>query len=210
VFILLAAGLIGARLTYALRYPQIFAANPLGLVSLNTGLLDFWGGLGVGILAAAAYGQRQGLALWPTLDALTPFLAVMAVASGVSHLASGTAFGAPTQLPWGIDLWGARRHPSQGYEILAAGLILAGLWPGHKRQAGWPAGVYFLVFVALSCLARLLLETWRGDSLLLAGGLRTAQVAAWLGMLASLWGLRQRFTQASSDSQASGNKPAAG
>ena len=195
VFILLIAGLIGARLVYALRYPQIFAASPLSLLSLNPGLLDTWGGLATGALAAAVYGQRKGLALWPTLDALTPFLAVIAVAVALSHLAAGTAFGAPTNLPWGIELWGTRRHPSQVYEALAAGLILVVLWPGRKSFDTWPGGAYFLAFVAASSLSRLLLESLRGDSLLLPGGLRTAQAAAWVILIASLWGLRQRMAE---------------
>jgi prolipoprotein diacylglyceryltransferase len=49
--------------------------------------------------------------------------------------------------------------------------------------------LYFLSFVASSALARLFLEAFRGDSLLLAGGLRAAQVEAWIILAASLYGL---------------------
>ena len=121
------------------------------------------------------------MALWPTLDALTPLLAVMAIALGLSHLASGAAFGATTQVPWGIELWGAKRHPSQVYEILAAVAILLILWPGKWGEQE-PAGRYFLLFVTLSALAQLILEAFRGDSLLLPGGWRAAQIG---GMAAS-------------------------
>ncbi len=189
----LVAGLLGARLAYALRYFSAFAANPLSLFSLNPGLLDVPGGIGLGLIAAWVYGQRKGLPLWPTLDALTPGLALFAAAVGLSHLASGAAYGAPTGLPWGVELWGARRHPTQIYEIVLAALILWAVWPGRglrlaARRSARP-GARFLAFAACSAAARLLLEAFRGDSLLLAGGVRAAQAAAWVILALSLWGL---------------------
>jgi len=66
-----------------------------------------------------------GLPLWPALDALTPGLAAVMIAIGLAHIASGDAFGSPADLPWAIQLWGARRHPTQIYETLAAALIFA-------------------------------------------------------------------------------------
>lgn len=182
----LVAGLIGGRLVYAARYLEAFAANPASLVSLNPGLLDPWGGAAVGLLAALVYGQRKGMLLKPTLDALTPALAVFMAALGISHLASGAAYGAPTGLPWGIELWGAVRHPSQVYEILAALAVLGVIWPGGKRLGGLAPGARFLIFVGCSAAARLFLEAFRGDSSLLWAGVRTAQVVAWLALAASL------------------------
>lgn len=191
VFVGLVGGVIGARLTYLVRYPEAFGSSPLSLISLNPGLLDPLGGLAMGTIAGVIYAHQAKLALWPTLDALTPLLAVMMIALGVSHLASGAAFGAETQAPWAIELWGTRRHPSQVYEILSAAAILVVLWPGRWVETA-PAGRYFLLFCALSAASWLLLEAFRGDSLLLAGGWRVVQVAAWLVLAGSLWGLKQR------------------
>lgn len=199
VFIALIAGLIGARLVYALRYPEAFLASPLSIFSLNPGLLDGLGGAVIGAIAALAYAQRSKLPLWPTLDALTPGLAVFMIGLGAAHFAAGTAFGAPTTLPWGVHLWGETRHPSQLYEILAAALILALLWPGKERLAMPLPGHYFLNFAALSAAARLLLEAWRGDSALLPGGLRLAQVIAWLILAACLWAWQARHKTATPD-----------
>jgi phosphatidylglycerol:prolipoprotein diacylglycerol transferase len=192
VFVTLIAGLVGARLVYALRYPSAFAASPLSLLSLNPGLLDAWGGTAAGLIVGLAFGQRSHMPLWPLLDALTPGLAVFMISLAAANFASGAGFGAPTQLPWGINLWGETRHPSQIYELLAAGLILAIVWPGEERIRTTPVGAYFLGFTALSCTSRLFLEGFRGDSLLLPGGLRAAQVVAWLGLAACLWGLYRR------------------
>jgi phosphatidylglycerol---prolipoprotein diacylglyceryl transferase len=191
IFIALIAGLAGARLTYVLRFPAAFTSNWLSVVSLNPGLLDPWGGLAAGAIAALIYAQRKEMPLLVTLDALTPLLAVMAIAIPLADLASGAAFGAPANLPWSIDLWGARRHPVQIYTALAAGLILFILWPGRQVFLGWPPSRYFLTFVALSAVARLLLEGLRGDSLTLPGGFRLAQAGAWLILALCLWALRR-------------------
>jgi prolipoprotein diacylglyceryltransferase len=186
VLIALVAGVIGARLVYAARYPAAFAASPMSLVSINPGLLDPWGGAAVGLIAALIYGNRKHLPLLPTLDALTPLLAVMAVAQGVSHLASGNAFGAPTPLPWGMQLWGEKRHPSQIYEILLATALLMFFFPGRALFNRWKPGVYFLAFTASSAAASLFLEAFRGDSALTAIGLRSAQIYAWIILAACL------------------------
>ena len=182
------AGLIGARLGYVFQYPNAFLESPLSLVSLNPGLLDPFAGFAAGLIGMLVYGQRAKLTFWNTLDALTPLLAVMAVGFAVAHIASGEAFGAETSLPWGIDLWGATRHPTQFYELIAAVLTLGllGVW---SKTPDAPAGTLFLAFVALTAGSRLFLEAFRGDSVVIIGGLRSAQIVAWLVLAAALAGL---------------------
>jgi len=51
----------------------------------------------------------------------------------------------------------------------------------------------FLVFIALSASARILIEPFRGDSALLTGSLRTAQVVSWLVLAASLGFIGRRL-----------------
>lgn len=196
VFVTLVAGIAGARLAYLALYPSAFAASPSSLVSLNPGLLDPAGGAAAAFIAGMVYIQRKRLPGWPLLDALTPLLAILVIASGLANLASGDAFGAPVDLPWAIYLWGAWRHPSQVYEILAALLILVGLFglPVSRRMSAHP-GLTFLAFLALSAASRLFLEAFRGDSLLTVWGLRTPQLAAWFLLAVALWGLRKRLPQ---------------
>ncbi len=184
----LIAGLLGARLGYVFQYPNAFLASPLSLISLNAGLLDPFAGIAVGLVAMLVYGQRARLAFWTTLDALTPLPAVLAVGFAVAHMASGEAFGAETTLPWGIQLWGATRHPTQFYELIAATLTLVWLsfW---SKTPDVPAGTLFLAFVALTAGSRLFLEAFRGDSLIIFNGLRSAQIIAWLVLASALAGL---------------------
>ena len=179
IFTALVAGVVGARLAYILRYPQAFILSPIGVLSLNPGLLDPFGGAAAGILAAMVYGQRKKLSLRNTLDEITPFLATLAVAISLSNLASGAGFGAPTQVAWGIELWGAKRHPTQIYESLVAAMILLIIWLSRRYLQHWAAGRYFLVFLAASALSRLFLESFRGLRFLLPGGIRLAQILAW-------------------------------
>lgn len=211
VLVGLVAGLLGARLSYAAIQPVAFASNLLSILSPTPTMLDPLGGMGVGILAAVIYAQRKKLPLWPTLDALTPGLAVFFIALGVAHLASGAAFGAKTNLPWGINLWGETRHPAQIYEILGATASAVVVYRLHAAKHG-PAGVFFLSWTALTALMRIFLEAFRGDSLMWPGGLRPAQIGAWLILAVALiiLGRRWQEVQTSTAPGATANDPQAG
>ena len=185
--------LFGGRIFFALENLSAFTQNPQSIISLNIDLFDPIGGLAIAFIVALIYGQRHKLSLWPTLDALTPLLAASAVGLGLAHLASGSAFGKETSLPWGMQLWGATRYPSQIYEILASFLILGLL---QDLKADSPPGVHFLTFTTLNSGARLLLEAFRGDSTLIFGGLRVAQVVSWIILAISLFLLDRRTRNA--------------
>jgi phosphatidylglycerol:prolipoprotein diacylglycerol transferase len=191
VFILLISGLVGARLSYIAQHLNAFIQSPISVVSLNPGLLDPLGGAAVALIVGIIYVDRKGIPVWSTLDALTPFLSVMWIALGLSNLASGRAFGIETQLPWGIDLWGAVRHPTQVYQMMAGIVILTAIWPRKNKYSTFSnvSGKTFWIFLTLSASAWMLIETFRGDSILLPGGIRMAQVVAWGVLAISLWGL---------------------
>ena len=177
----LVVGILSARLWYAIRFFEIYLDNPLSVLSLNPTTLSPLEGALTGLAAAAYYGYRKGLALWPTLDVLTPGLAAFGLAVGFAHLASGDAFGAVTTMPWAIELWGALRHPTQIYEVLAAGFIFWLIWEIRRKTP--VSGFLFLTWVALTALSRLVIEAFRGDSIIAYGSLRSAQLGS-LGVLA--------------------------
>lgn len=194
VFFPLIGYLLGGRILYALENLSAFTQDPAGLVSLNLGLFDPVGGMAVAGIIALIYGQQRNLSFWSTLDALTPLFAGSAFGIGLAHLASGSAFGRETTLPWGMELWGAVRHPSQVYEILASLLILGLLW---FQRADPRPGAHFLTFAALTSAARLFLEAFRGDSTLILGGFRAAQIVAWVVLGLSLFLLERASTYSS-------------
>ena len=169
--------ILGGRILYALSNLSAFAQSPLSIFSLNLDLFDPWAALVAAVIVGFVYGSRQKLPLWSALDALTPLFATLTIGLSLSHLAAGTAFGSPTDVPWGIELWNATRHPTQIYELIASLLIFSLLW---FRKTDSPSGSSFLLFAALTAGSRLFLEAFRGDSALIFGGLRLAQVIAWM------------------------------
>jgi phosphatidylglycerol---prolipoprotein diacylglyceryl transferase len=170
------AGLGTARLTYAVAHLALFQNNLTGLVSLDPSLLNPWGGFAGASIAALIYGQRKHIRFCTTLDRLTPFLAVIAVFIGLAHFASGQAFGSPTSLPWAIDMWGAKRHPSQIYETSGAIAIFLLLWKQYRTNR--VSGTLFLKFFALTSGLVVFLSAFRGDGRLILGTFRQEQLLA--------------------------------
>lgn len=175
----LIAFVIGGRLSFVLQNLPAFIKSPLGIISINPDIFDPLGATAVAIITAAIYGQRRGLLLWKTLDALTPYFAVLAIGIGLSHLAAGTAFGMETAAAWGIDLWNATRHPTQIYETAASLLIFGLIW--FQKQNPHP-GILFLAYAALTAAAQLFIQAFRGDSTLIFNGLRQGQIIAWVAL----------------------------
>jgi len=177
VFFALLAFIIGGRISYVLQNLAAFTKGPLGIISANPDLFDPTGAVAAGAIAALIYGQRKKLNFWNTLDALTPFLAVLVIGSGLSHLASGTFFGLPTDIPWGIQLWNAQRHPTQIYETLASLLTFGLLWLSKPNPR---PGVFFLYFAALTSLSQLIIQAFRADGATLSNGYHQGQIIAWV------------------------------
>ena len=174
VFYGLVGGIVSARLAYAAQYASVYLSNPFSLLSLNTNTLLPEAGLVFGILIAGIYAYRQKLPLRKALDALAPGLAFFMIMVGVSHLLSGNAYGAPTRVPWAVYLWSDYRQPTQLYEIFFALVIFTIILP-RMIPANAP-GLRFIQVIALSAIARVFIEAFRGESAILFDGYRAAQV----------------------------------
>lgn len=185
----LIAGLIGARLGYALQFLDVYISNPISVFSLNTNTLSPGAGLIFGLVVAIFYGQRNKMALRPTLDALTPGFALIMVTLGIAYILNGNAYGAPTQLPWSIFLWSDYRHPSQIYQtVAAAGILLIAL----RKHLGNPgSGLNFWLFIGLSAIANIFLEAFRGDSVIWGEGFRAAQLTGLIVLAISIFFIQQ-------------------
>jgi phosphatidylglycerol:prolipoprotein diacylglycerol transferase len=188
------AGLIGARLAFVALYWPAFRQNPLGIIwPLTTGY-NLWGGLMVGAAAAFFYGRLKRLAPAPTLDALTPGLMVALMALSLADFLAGPGYGTLTSLPWGISLFGVRRHPVQLYEILL-GLAALLLWwrlANHRLFAGQ----LFLLTIAFYCGGRLFLDAFRANAWLTGSGFHILQIIALAVMLVNLFLLARLSTRA--------------
>lgn len=179
---------LGGRVLYALDNLAAFANSPASLFSPNPQLFDPFFGGAAAFVFMLVYGQRAKLPFLQTLDALTPLLASLMLGLGAAHLAEGSAFGQETSLPWGIAVNGVTRHPSQVYEIASAFFILN--LTGTRGSLA-RAGAQFLTFLAWTSAARLFLEAFRGDYVLVFGNLRLAQVLAWAVLAFALLALNR-------------------
>lgn len=187
----LISGVVGARLTYAIQYIDVFLQDPISLVSPNILLFDIRGGLLFACICGIIYAGRKGLDFWVTMDAITPVLGVLTITLGLSNLASGSNFGTVTNLPWAVELWGSKRHPTQIYQIVFSFLILVVLWPGRQIIQALKPGQYFLLFVAASSFGYIFIAPFIANFHLILGGLRREQIISWLILAASLWGIHR-------------------
>lgn len=183
------AGIIGARLGYALQFRALYASKPLSLLALTPTTLSPSMGFLVGLIAFWILLDHQNLPVRPTLDALAPGLALFMVFLGASHILSGDAYGAPTRVPWAIRLWNEYRHPSQFYETFTALIIFLVILKRFPKPDG--AGLNFGLTIALTAASRVFLETFRGDSVFWPAGFRAAQVIALVLMAVGFYWMRR-------------------
>ena len=180
------AGVLGARLGYVIEHFTIYQVYPAQIIALDLNTLSVGWGIAIGLLVAYAYARRKGIAHRKLLDALTPGLLVLAGGLALADLASGDGYGSPASLPWSIELWGAARHPTQVYQLIAVGAIAA---IGLKIDRAFD-GLRFGLFIALYAASRLFIEAFRGDSAVI-NGVRTAQIWSLMVLVSALWVLRQ-------------------
>ena len=173
----LIAFVIGGRLSFVLQNLPAFLKSPPSIISINPDIFDPLGAMAVAVITTVIYGQQHKLLFWNSLDALTPYFALLSIGIGFSHLAAGTAFGMETDAAWGIKLWNAHRHPTQIYETTASLLIFGLIW--FQKQDLRP-GILFLGYAALTASAQLFIQAFRGDSTLIFNGLRQGQIVAWV------------------------------
>src|SRR5262245_31296917 len=124
----LIGAVLGARLWYGLFNLDLYGRNPSLFVALRVGDFAWPGALLGGILAGYLWCRTKGYDELALADSTVLVLPVTQAMASVGLLRSGEAFGLPTDLPWGVALFGTTRHPTQIYLALAALLTLAALW----------------------------------------------------------------------------------
>lgn len=182
IFYGLIAFIFGGRISFVLQNNSAFAKSPLNILSINPDLFDMFGALAAAAITVLVFVQRNQISIWSVLDALTPFFAILGIGLGLSHLAAGTAFGLPTDLPWAIELWNANRHPTQIYETLASALIFGLIW--YKKHDPLP-GIHFLTYLALITGAQVFLMGFRADQTLILNGIKQGQIISLAALVVS-------------------------
>jgi 2-amino-4-hydroxy-6-hydroxymethyldihydropteridine diphosphokinase len=191
----LLAGILGARVGFLMQNPSVFLDNPLSLVSLSPSMLNASFGLLVGGLTVLISLQKKHLPLWPTLDTLSPLIIFVFAGVHLANFANGNAYGLPTNLPWGIELWNANRHPVQIY-VLVLTLGLLGWWllqTKMLKSTGFlRSGNLFNLVTAALAFITVFTQAFVAEKTTLFG-LDVTQVGAFLVMVGSLYLTFKRF-----------------
>ncbi|MGE0200559.1 MAG: prolipoprotein diacylglyceryl transferase [Candidatus Melainabacteria bacterium] len=168
---LLAAGLVGAKLWYALYFPAEFLADPVGMLFSQGGLV-WYGGLIAACLAAVALSRWESFSIWQLGDIMMPPLALGMAIGRIGCLLAGCCYGAPCDLsaiPWAIqypaghDTFPAHVHPAPLYESLAMVMIIPMLLYAdrHRKADGTTMALFFVLYG----IERFIVEYFRGDRL---------------------------------------------
>jgi len=172
ILIGLIAGILGARIGFVMQSPNIFSSNPLSIFSLSPTMLDASFGVLVGGITAFIFAQKHFLPLWPTLDSLSLLAVLIFAGLHLANFANGNAYGLPADIPWGIRLWNAVRHPVQIYAlILAAGLFFCLIFQTKRlRTTGFMrSGTLFLSTAAGIGLITLITRAFVAEKTRFAG-----------------------------------------
>jgi len=186
------AGLLGARAYHVLTDFERFQGSWGDAVKIWEGGLGIPGGILAGTFAGLWVARRNGVGAAVALDIGAPAVPVAQAIGRWGNWFNQELFGAPTTLPWGLEIDPANRpagyeafatfHPTFLYESLWL-LAMAGVlvWADRRYRLGH--GRVFALYVLLYCAGRLWIELLRIDSANTILGLR---VNVWTSLLVGL------------------------
>ena len=206
ILLMLLSGLLGARLSYITALPTSLYSESPGYPVAQSWLIGSMGWDRCGGHYSYPLRSEKAPTFLEDIGRSDPGFAALAISIGFANLASGDAFGKPTDLPWAIYLWGDYRHPTQIYEIILFGVLLGFILTNMKTWVAAKAGLLFLTFLAGAAAIHLFVEAFIGDSLLFIQTYRSMQIIAWLVLALSLWGIRERIGKDTRNNQNTNNE----
>ncbi|PMQ00894.1 MAG: prolipoprotein diacylglyceryl transferase [Dictyoglomus sp. NZ13-RE01] len=111
------SSIIGARITYVLKYWNSYKSNPITILHLWDGGLIFFGGFFVALVVVLLYLWKYKIDYWKFLDITAPALAIGSAIGRIGCFLNGCCYGYETPLLWGVkfpNLFGYR-HPTELY-----------------------------------------------------------------------------------------------
>ena len=192
-------GIVGGRLYHVITDWQLYfgpeGSGIVGALRIWDGGLGIWGAVALGALGAWIGAHRLGVALPPIADAVALGIALAQAIRRWGNWFNQELFGAPTSLPWGLQI--APQYRPNGYEAFATfhptflyeslwmvGVALVLIWADKRFQMGH--GRVFALYVLLYCIGRGWIEYLRIDSANQILGLR---LNLWTSLLVGLGAL---------------------
>jgi len=156
--------LVGARIGYILIYHlDLYLANPTRIFAFWEGGMSFHGGvLGIGLSTIVINGLK-GRGAWQFLDLLACSAPLALGLGRIANFINGELVGRPSELPWAViflEYDSIPRHPSQLYQALGEGLLLACLMWMSRQGLVRPSRQTNLFLISYG-LIRLLTEFFR-------------------------------------------------
>jgi len=159
--LLLASGVVGARLLYVAMNWGDFSGDLLEIVRLQHGGLAWFGGFAAATSTLIVYAGRQRWSPTAVLDSVAPFVALGQGIGRIGCLFNGCCHGAP--VAWGLyfKVYGTRLFPTQlvsALTLMAVALVLARCQRRQTRPG--TVAAWYLVGAGLQ---RFLMEFIRAD-----------------------------------------------
>lgn len=179
-------GIVGGRIYHVVTTPDRYFGpdgNPGEAFAVWEGGLGIWGAIAFGAVGAWIGTRRAGVRLSSFADAVAPGLLVAQAIGRLGNWFNQELFGAPTTLPWGLEIDPTRStfpdgvdpgtlfHPTFLYEMvwnLAGAALLIWL----DRRYRWGHGRVFWAYVVIYTLGRGWIEALRIDPAEEIAGLR--------------------------------------
>lgn len=184
-FLTIFSGLLGARLLFVLYNLDYFALDPAGIARIWEGGMVWHGGLACVFLVLTLYCRLMGINLLQMADMLAPGAALGHAIGRWGNYVNQEAYGAPTNLPWGIPIDQLHRiagyeaniyfQPTFLYESLGNLTIFFVLLVLFKRRACMFPGILACTYLALYSIVRFFVEFIRIDPVPVLFGLRAPQ-----------------------------------
>jgi phosphatidylglycerol:prolipoprotein diacylglycerol transferase len=125
IFYAMLGVILGGRVGYVLFYGIGFWAKDVWYpFKIWEGGMSFHGGLLGVIVAITLYAFRHHRNAADVYDFTVPLPTLGLFFGRIGNFINGELWGKPTTLPWGFNVNGQVRHPSQLYEALLEGLVL--------------------------------------------------------------------------------------
>lgn len=203
--IIIAIGVLGARLYYCAVNYQYYFAHPLEIFYIRQGGLSIHGMIIVGIISLFVFSKVYKMEFLKLTDV---FLCGTALAQSIGrwgNFFNSEAFGYPTDLPWKLYIPISHRpvelinyeyfHPTFLYESILDFCMFLILLLMFKKHV--PVGVITCSYLIMYAVVRFIVEYFRIDSVLNISGIPIAQIVSVLmfgiGVCSLLFLLRHKI-----------------
>ncbi len=198
-FLLIIAGIFGARFYYVLLDYKYFLRFPYEIPAIWHGGISIQGAILFGILAGIFYVKKHNINFFRYADLFIFGLVTGQIIGRWGNFFNSEAFGLPSNLPWKLYIPYSNRpipfkneeffHPAFLYESLLSVCIFVILYLILIKCKNRKDGLIFYIYIVLYSIARILVETIRTDSVLNIYGFHAAHIASAIFILIAIIGL---------------------